>query len=213
MINNLSYLRRAVMALALAACAGMASAAGTLHVELDTSGFGSNGSNGWIDLQLNGSPLSTVTTFADISGISGFGSGAGAQLSNATGTAAGGFRIENVAGGYNDLFHAVNFGSGKISFNVSFSGDVDPSGQYGSVFAVSLFGADQATLLGSSSNGDGSLLHLNWTPSATVGGQGGANAQIFASGVQVAAAVPEPSTWLMLGAGLALIGFARRRQA
>jgi hypothetical protein len=210
MFINTSTFRRAVMALALAACAGLASAAGTLHVELDTSGFGTDG---WIDLQLNGSPLSTVTTYADLSSIVGFGSAAGAQLSNVTGTTASGFHMENVAGGYNDLFHAVDYTGGKISFNISFSGDADPSGQYGSVFSVALYGADQFTLLGSSSNVDGSLLHLNWTPSVSVGGQGSVGAETFASGVQVAAAVPEPSTWLMLGAGLALIGLARRRQA
>ena len=208
MFNHLSYLRRAVMALALAACAGLASAAGTLHVELDTSSFGSDG---WIDMQMIGSPLTSISSIATVSDLVGFGSGAGAYFDNVSGSAAAGFRFGD-AGSYADLFHAVNFG-GKISFNVSFSGDADPTGQYGSVFTVSLFGADQTTLLGGSGNVDGSLLHLNWTPSATVGGQGGATAEIFAQGVQVAAAVPEPSTWLMLGAGLGLIGLARRRQA
>jgi hypothetical protein len=210
MINHISYLRRAVTALALAACAGLASAAGTLHVELDTSSFSNDG---WIDLQLLGSPLSTINAYADLGGVAGFGSAAGAQLYNATGTAASGFHMETIAGGNSDLFHAVNFSSGKVSFNISFSGDADPSSQYGSLFTVSLYGADQATLLGSSSNGDGSLLHLNWTPSTTVGGQGGVTSAVFAQGVQVVAAVPEPSTWLMLGAGLGLIGLARRRQA
>jgi hypothetical protein len=209
MINKLSYLRRAVMALALAACAGLASAAGTLHVELDTSGFGSDG---WIDMQMIGSPLSTLSSIASVSDLVGFGSGAGAYFDNVSGSAAAGFRFGD-AGSYSDLFHAVNFSSGKISFNVSFSGDADPTGQYGSVFTVALFGADQTTLLGNSGNVDGSLLHLNWTPSTTVGGQGGAAAEVFAPGVQVAASVPEPSTWLMLGAGLGLIGLARRRQA
>jgi len=200
--------RRAVMALVLAACSSLAAAAGTLTVELDTAGFGPDG---WIDIQLNSLPTGAVTTYADLNNFVGFGSSAGAELSNVTGSLASGFRIENVYGGYNDLFHAVNFGS-KISFTVSFSGDADPSGTFGSVLSVALFGADKMTLLGDSNSSDGSLLHLNWTPAASVGGQGSVAAEVLGSGVTVVAAVPEAQTWAMLAAGLALLGVMRRRQ-
>jgi MYXO-CTERM domain-containing protein len=206
---NTHNIRRAVMALMLAASTGLAAAAGTLTVELNTTAYGSNG---YIDIQLNSVPTGAVTTYADLNNFIGFGSSADAELSNVTGSLASGYRIENVYGGYNDLFHAVDYSSGKISFSVSFSGDADPSGLYGSVFSVALYGADKMTLLGDSASTDGSLLHLNWTPSVTAGGQGSVAAEVLGSGVSVAAAVPEAETWAMLAAGLALLGFVRRRQ-
>ena len=207
MLNTHTF-RRAMMALVLAAASGLAAAAGTFTVELDTHSYGSNG---YIDIQLNSVPTGAVATFADLSNFVGWGSSADAQLSNVTGSLATGFRIENVYGGYNDLFHAVDFSGGKVSFTVSFSGDADPSGQYGSLFSVALYGADQMTVLGDSSSADGSLVHLNWTPSLTVGGQGSAVSETLGSGV-VTTPVPEPSTWAMLAGGLALLGFVRRRK-
>lgn len=203
---NLQNFRRAAMVLVLAACSSLAAAAGTLTVELDTTGYGSNG---WIDISLNNLPTGAVTTYADLGNFVNFGSSDGAELSNVTGSLADGFRIENVYGGYNDLFHAVNFG-GKVSFTVSFSGDADPSGLFGSTLAVALYGADQ-TLLGDSSSIDGALLHLNWTPSLAVGGQGSVASDVLASGVSISA-VPEAETWAMMLGGLALLGLVRSRQ-
>jgi len=200
--------RRAAMALVLAACSSLAAAAGTLTVELDTSGYGSNG---WIDISLAHAPTGVVATYADIGNFVNFGSSDGAELYNVTGSLDSGFRIENVYGAYNDLFHAVNYGSGKISFSVSFSGDADPSGLFGSLLSVALYGADRTTLLGDSSSIDGALLHLNWTPSATVGGQGSITSDVLGSGVTVSA-VPEAETWAMMLGGLALMGLVRRRQ-
>lgn len=205
---NTSNLRRAMMALLLAACTSLAAAAGTLTVELDTSGYGSTG---WIDISLNNPPTGAVTTYASLGNFVNFGSSDGAQLSNVSGSLASGYRIENVYGEYNDLFHAVNFGNGKISFSVSFSGDADPTGLYGSMLSVALYGPDQLTLLGDSSNIDGSLLHINWTPSLTVGGQGSVSSEVLGSGVSVTA-VPEAQTWAMLLGGLALLGLVRRRR-
>lgn len=201
---TLHNFRRAVMALLLAACTGLA-AAGTLTVELDTTGYGSSG---WIDISLNNMPTGAVTSYADLNHFVNFGSSDGAELSNVTGSLAGGYRIDNVYGGYNDLFHAVDFGNGKISFSVSFSGDADPTGLYGSMLAVALYGPDKTTLLGDSSSIDGSLLHINWTPSLTAGGQGSVSAEVLASGVTVTA-VPEAQTWAMLLGGLALLGLVR----
>lgn len=203
---NLHNLRRAAMALLLAACSGLAAAAGTLTIELDTTGYGSHG---WIDISLNNTPTGAVTTYADLGNFVNFGSSEGAELSNVTGSLAQGFRIENVYGGYNDLFHAVNFG-GKVSFTVSFSGDADPSGLYGSTLSVALYGADLAPL-GNSNSADGALLHVNWTPALTVGGQGGAVGEVLAPGVTISP-VPEAGTWAMLLGGLALLGLVQRRR-
>lgn len=207
---NTTTFRRSLLALALGACSALASAAGTLNVELDTRSFGSNG---YIDLSFAGSPLNSVLSYADLSNFVGFGSSADAQLSGgASGSLSNGFRIANTAGEYNDLFHAVNFG-GKVSFSVTFSGDADPTGLYGSVFSVGLYDATGMAQLGGSASVDGGLLHLNWTPSAVTGGAGTTGIDILApGGVQVLAAVPEPTTWAMLGAGLALVGLARRRK-
>nr|WP_315253040.1 NF038129 family PEP-CTERM protein [uncultured Duganella sp.] len=204
---NIQNFRRAVMALVLAACSSLAAAAGTLTVELDTSGFGSNG---WIDISLAHQPMGVVATHADLGNFVNFGSSDGAELYNTSGSLLDGFRIQNVYGEYNDLFHAVNFG-GKVSFTVSFSGDADPSGAFGSTLSVTLFGADKVTLLGDSSSADGSLLHLNWTPSATVGGQGSVAGEVLGSGVSISP-VPEAETWAMMLGGLALLGLVRRRQ-
>ena len=209
---NLTTFRRSLLALALGACSALASA-GTLNVELDTSNFAAFGSNGYIDLSFAGSPLNTVSSVADLSHFVGFGSSADAQVSGGvSGSLSGGYHIANNAGEYNDLFHAVNFG-GKVSFSVTFSGDADPTGLYGSIFSVGLYDTTGTTALGGSTSVDGSLLHLNWTPSSVIGGKGGVSADIFAPGVQVLAAVPEPTTWAMLGAGLALVGLARRKNS
>ena len=202
---NIQNFRRAVMALVLAACSSLAAAAGTLTVQLDTTGYSSNG---WIDISLAHQPMGVVATHADLGNFVNFGSSDGAELYNTTGSLQYGFRIQNVYGEYNDLFHAVNFG-GKVSFTVSFSGDADPSGSFGSTLSVTLFGADKVTPLGDSVNGP--VLQLNWTPAVSVGGQGSVASVVLGSGVTVSP-VPEAQTWAMLLGGLALLGLVRRRQ-
>lgn len=209
MFNTLHNFRRAMLALVMAACAGIASAAGTLTVEIDASAYGDNG---YLDISFGSSPLGAVTTYATLNDFINWGSSADAQLSNVTGSLATGYTIENVANDYNDLFHAVTFNNGKISFSVSFSGDADPTGLYASTLAVALYGSDQVTLLGNSTEADGSLLHLVWTPSTTVGGEGSVSSAVLASGVNVATAVPEPETWAMLLGGLMVLGFMQRRK-
>ncbi len=208
MFNALN-IRRALMALVLAACASVASAAGTLTITLDTSSYGSDG---WIDISLANNPMGSVTTYATLTDFVNWGDSSTAQLSNVTGSLATGYTIENVANDYNDLFHAVNYSNGTVSFSVTFSGDADPTGLYGSSLLVSLYGADQTTLLGNSSSVNGSLVTVVWTPATTVGGEGSTVAQVLASGVTVATPVPEAQTWAMLAGGLALLGYMRRRK-
>lgn len=202
-------LRRAALALALSACASLASAASVFQVEIDTSSLvAANGSTGWIDLQFNPGNAGTPYAQALLTSLVGFGDAASAETAGSvSGSLAGGYVIGNDdAGGYNDLFHAVNFG-GKVGFTVSFSGDIDPAASaLGSAFAVSLFNNDLAAL--GTNDPAGALVLLNWTSLGNVTSTPLVN-QI---GVGVSA-VPESDTWLMLGAGLALVGgLARRRR-
>lgn len=208
--NSLS-LRRTLLALALSACAGLAAADTTYHVELNTAGFGDNG---WIDLQFNpGSVGYSAAATVGLSGFTGFDASVAAQTNGAvSGSLASGYSIANTSD-FNDLFHAVNFG-GMVGFNVTFSGDADPSSQvFGSVFSVALMNADYTAYLGNYGADGSSLLQLSWTPAAVLGTQGAVASQVYDVAAVGVSAVPEPSTWLMLGAGLALLGFARRRQA
>ena len=197
-------LRRALLALALGACASLASAASTFHVELDTSSFASTG---WIDMQFNpGSPSSPLAQ-ALLSGFTGFGDPGTAQPSgNASGSLAGGYTfVNNDAGGLNGLFHAVNFG-GKIGFDVTFSGAADPGAGFGSAFSVALYNQAQDALLGTN-DPSGSLVLLNWTPAGTV-----VPTMLNNTINTSVTAVPEAQAWLMLGAGLALLGGVARRR-
>ncbi|USX25497.1 NF038129 family PEP-CTERM protein [Oxalobacteraceae bacterium OTU3CINTB1] len=200
-------LRRALLALALGACASLASAASTFHVELDTSSFASTG---WIDLQFNPGGASSPLAQAALSGFTGFGDSSTAQLSgNAAGSLATGYTFVNDgAGGLNGLFHAVNFG-GKVGFNVTFSGAADPGANAASVFTVALYNQAQDALLGTNDL-SGSLVLLNWTPAGTVVPTMLSNT--IDTSVTAVSAVPEAETWLMLGAGLALVGGVARRR-
>lgn len=204
-------LRRAALALALTAAAGLASAQ-TMHVVLDTSGFGGIGgidSSGWLDLQLNPASVPAVAASALVDHLGGFDGASVPQLNGDVQAQAGGFRFANSTD-WNDLFHAVHLG-GKVSFDVSFNGlpDLSPAA-VPSLFSVSLYGADGVTQLGHP-DANGSLLSLSWNPAASGAGQVGV--AVVDAGVASVSPVPEPSAWLMLGAGLALLGVAKRRRA
>ncbi|MBA5690102.1 NF038129 family PEP-CTERM protein [Rugamonas apoptosis] len=199
-------LRRCALALALTAAAGLASAQ-SMHVVLDTSGWGS--SSGWLDLQFNPASVPAVAASALVDHLSGFDGTSAPQLNGDVQAQAGGFRFANSTD-WNDLFHAVHLG-GKLSFDVSFNGLPDPSpAAIPSLFSVSLYGADGVSQLGHP-DADGSLLSLSWNPAA--GGAGQVGVSVVDAGVASVSPVPEPSAWLMLGAGLALLGVAKRRRA
>jgi len=207
--NTSVSLRRSLLALALSACAGLASAA-TYHIELDTTTFSNSG---WIDFQFNPGNTDSALAQVSLSNFVGFGDSATAlTVGSVSGSLASGYTIANDgAGGLNDLFHEVNYG-GVISFNVTFSGAADPAQTAsGSVFSVALYNYAQDAVLGST-DPYGSLVQLNWS-AAVFGSQGSVVVAPLVNDIPtLAAAVPEPSTWLMLGAGLALVGLARRRQ-
>jgi hypothetical protein len=204
-----------LLALVLSACASFASAQ-TYHVEIDTSSFGSFSSSGWVDMQFNpgnaGFAAASVS-LSDFSGAfdSGSVSGLTPQLSGgASGSLAGGYQIANSTS-FNDVFNAVNFG-GKISFDVSFSGAVAPSDQVvQSIFSVAAYGADQATALGNASP-DGSLMAFSWTPAVSAGRNGTVGITVFDPANAAVSAVPEVPVWLLMFAGVALVGFCARRR-
>jgi len=201
-------LRRALLALALGACASLASAASTFHVELDTLSLPSTG---WIELMFNPGGATSPLAQVSLTGFTGFGDSSTAELTgNASGSLAAGYTfVNNDVGGWNGLFHAVDFG-GKIGFNVSFSGAADPGAGAASVFSVALYNQAQDALLGTNDS-TGALVLLNWTPEGTVVPTMLNNT--IGTSVSAVSAVPEAQTWLMLGAGLALLGGVARRRA
>ncbi|ELX13315.1 hypothetical protein Jab_1c19380 [Janthinobacterium sp. HH01] len=196
-------LRNAALVLALSAC-GLASAQ-TLHVELNTASLLNTG---FIDLQFNPGNSPVVFASATISHLNGFGDLSGVELLGDVQQQGGGFVFGNTTS-YNDLFQAISFG-GKVSFDITFGGLPDPAASgIESKFAVSLYGADRVTALGNYKQLDGTLMSFSWAPTA---GAGVVTSEITDSAIASISAVPEPSSWAMLGAGVLLVGIARRRK-
>jgi hypothetical protein len=202
MFNHIhTFVRRATLALALAVTSGLA-AAGTIHVNVDTTVFGLD--NGFLDLQLSAGDGPLVT--ATVSHLTGFDSaslvdGLHYTLNNGAFT----LRSDEV----NDLFFGVPF-SGVLGFDLTLSSDADPAGHVSS-FLVSAFAADGVTPVGEYDPFTGSLAGITWTPAAVEGGQGSIGTGISDPGA--VATVPEPGAWLLMGAGALGMALARRRRA
>jgi hypothetical protein len=200
---------RAALATMLAAAAGMASAA-TIHVQIDTAGFGASG--GYLDMQLSASggvPLATAL----VSNLSGFDPAAPIDQWGVT-AVGGGYLFRNDTA--NDFFHAVNFGA-SLSFDLTFDGAPDPLTRYVSRFVVAAFDSNYR-LLGSYDPASGALATFSWTPALTAGTDGVLDVTLADAGAVTvgapppASAVPEPGTYLLMGAGGAAAFVARRRR-
>lgn len=209
MFKPRSFLRNALLAL-LVSASSFASA-DTLHVEIDTSSFGTT--QGWLDLMFVPFNGKTADATAVLSDLIGFDGAVGADIwGDVSGSVAEGYTLNNSGVGA-DLFHAVTLG-GTVSFNVDFSGAVDAAVNRAiSTLSVALYGSDQSTLLGNGDAVSGSLVQLYWLPSKTSASDGTVSYAVYDSIASVgpATAVPEASTWAMMGLGIGLIGLVRRR--
>jgi hypothetical protein len=194
MLNTfVTFMRRAALAMALAATSGFA-AAGTIHVAIDTSVFDTD--SGYLDFALSsttGVPLATAT----ISNLTGFGKATRDEsVSFGFGEDGASYVLRNDAPNY--LSHAVDFG-GELAFDLTFAGDYDKDISYLSHFAVWLLDSDFLPL-GSANSTNFAMLEYRWTPSPTEGGQG------------TVGTVPEPGALLLMGVGAAGMLVARRRR-
>lgn len=193
-----TLLRRVALALAMVASCGAASA-GMIHVAIDTSTFGV--ASGYIDMEFSataGAPLATAT----VTNLVGFAATPDIQWD--VDTVSGGYRFRNDT--LNLLSHAASFG-GILSFDLDIAGAYDASASYVSAFKVAAF--DGVNYLGDFDPATGALATFLWTPSPTVTGSDAMLANVSDSSVTV---VPEPSDWLLMAIGLAVMVLVSRRR-
>jgi len=187
-----SLLLRATLALLLSIGIAPAWAGPQFHVTIDTAALA--GQDGYLDFLFLG--LSNATpAHATISGLSGDFAADGFASGEAAGSVGAGIGIGN-GGDWNEFGQWAHFG-GLFSFDIGF--DVEPGPGAGSTLSVALLNGDFGYL---GTPGDVATFTLNGD---------GALALTFDAGIAAVNAVPEPSTVLLGGAGLLLMGAARRR--
>lgn len=205
MFNVKTFLRQAALALALAG-SSLAAFAGpvSFHVQVDTTTLAGNG---YLDLGLSGldsaAPL-TVTLSNFTGAFNGIDFFDGVVAFNPDGT----FTLANAPtiGAYL-AFHAA-FG-GVLGFDVLFSDDyASATGTDGSTLSVGLFGSD-FTPYGAVGGIDGIVTSIALSPGAAIVAD---TALGLATVAPLAADVPEPSDWVLMATGLALLGLATRRR-
>jgi hypothetical protein len=202
-INLLQLLRMAVCALAMTV-ATQASAS-LYQVRLDTSTLAGNG---WLDLQFNPGPNAAPAASAVLSSFTGALNGA-ALFEGAVSGALPGMVVFRNSTSYNDLFQPIMLG-GVFNFRLTFDGPFATEiSDVGSTFALSLYAADQMTLLGNPDD-TGSLLRFELLP-ASVTGPGSLMVMVADPAIASASAIPEPTTLLMITLGLVAMGYTGRR--
>ena len=203
------FLCQALCALSFLGLAAQASAQTQFNVVIDTTSIAGGG---WLDLQFNPGQENAPAATAMLSNFQGLTSSVDAQVSGAvTGLLGGNVQFGNSAA-FNNLFQSVQLGQ-RISFNVSFSGAfLTAPSDIGTSFSLSLFAADQATLLGNGNPDSGSLLTFELFSPLSSGQFGSVTPVVFDGGLVSVSAVPEPSEWLMMVAGLAALGVVAQRR-
>ncbi|MFM9437711.1 hypothetical protein ACFDR9_004801 [Janthinobacterium sp. CG_23.3] len=196
-------LRHLTLAVALAGAAAAAAAAPGYHVEIDTSRFSGAGFLDFVFIPGNSGAPAASATLRHVSGAFG---GVVAQEGDVSGAVGGVLSLRN-GGFYNGLFQSIALG-GQFSFDVEFGGAFQfADGGAGSTFGVGLLDASGARYLG---NPGGNVVQFELMP-AFGGAPAGVSGAVY-GGVATIAAVPEPGAWLMLSAGLALLGWGARRR-
>jgi hypothetical protein len=204
--------RHSILALALVGVAAQAAADNQYHVVIDTTSLAGAG---WLDLQFNPGQSTAPAAVAALTGLNGnFDTAQAAQLSGDVTSAASSTVNFGNSTSYNDFFRAVNLGS-KFSFDVTFSGAfLTTPGNVGSVFGLALYSGDQSSVLGNADAASGNVLKFDLTPAFGAGQFGSVSNTVYDSTLITVSAVPEPSEWMLMLSGIALLGLvARRRRA
>jgi hypothetical protein len=160
--------------------------------------------SGTLYFQFNPGPNATDSATATISNFSGAVLNGTSILSgDASGTLASELTIANT-GSNNDALQALTFGS-AFSFHVSFTETFSGTATSGSVFNFGIYQDDGVSpLLTTQPDGYSVIINLDTANQAAV--------QSTTSAATVVSAVPEPSTLLSLGGGLAGLLYARLRK-
>ncbi|WP_085314592.1 NF038129 family PEP-CTERM protein [Derxia lacustris] len=175
-----------------------AQAATAFRFSFDTSSLA--GSSGNLDFSFIGLADAPAATAA-IGALSGGSSAGSALLDGDASATAGGWLLGN-GGGFNAVWQPWSFGQ-TLSFVVSLDGDYGAAAS-GTTFAFRLWNADGSqTLLGGDNFGD--LAHADLLP-------GGAVVTTLLTAAGGVSPVPEPDMAPLAGLGLALTGWAVRRQ-
>ena len=211
MTNFTTTLRRVLLAMALAGGTALASAdtLPTYHVVIDSSAMAGSG---YLDLDFSPANALSTGASATLSHFSGnFGSSV-EMSGDVAGTVGSTITLGNSTS-YNDLFRSLVLG-GAFSFDVTFGGAfTNTAGDFGTTLSVGLMNGDGSAYLG---NPAGALFTFDLTPMQG-SDMGSVSLSNLASGVvnvtTVTTPVPEPTEYLMMLAGLGLVGaLARRRQ-